>query len=89
MLLADAVDAVDAGQIEAGPPWLLAGARQLWKDESFRTQVRGLIAEAFWAKVWPAIKDERIKVQLWIFRPSARIEALRWVFVKVFGEPRA
>lgn len=87
MLLADAVEAVDSARIEAGPPWLIQTARQLWKDGAFRAEVRQLIAKAFWSDVWPRIKDERIKVKVWVFRPSARVEALRWVFVKVFGEP--
>lgn len=80
MLLADAADAADTGAL--GPFSLL---KSLWADPAFRLEVTGFLAAAFWSQVWPRIKDERIKVRVWVFRPSARIGALKWVFEKVFG----
>lgn len=44
------------------------------------------LASRFWSYYWPQIRDKRIKTKVWIFRPSVRIESLKWAFELVFGE---
>lgn len=44
-----------------------------------------LVARAFWLWVWPSIKDERLKVSVWVFRPSVRVSALKPYFERIFG----
>lgn len=60
----------------------------LLTEPTIRRRALDLIADAFWSSIWPQIRHERIKVNLWLFRPSARVEALRFVFVRIFGEPK-
>lgn len=76
MLLADAADwaAFDA-----------APSDRLLADGATRTAATAAIARAFWAYVWPTIKDDRLKVTIWFLRPSVRLAALKPWFELVFG----
>lgn len=46
-----------------------------------------MAADAFWLHVWPRIEDERLRLTVWFLRPSVRVQALRPLFVRIFGEP--
>ena len=46
-----------------------------------------LVADVFWRRVWPQIEGERLRLTVWVLRPSVRVAALRPLFVRIFGEP--
>lgn len=76
-------DAADWAAFDASP-----GDRTL-ADGATRTATTAAIAKAFWAYVWPRIKDDRLKVRLWFLRPSVKVGALRPWFELIFGEAPA
>lgn len=62
-----------------------APTEQLLADGATRTRATAAIAAAFWAYVWPSIKDDRLKVTIWFLRPSVRVRAVQPWFEMVFG----
>lgn len=54
--------------------------------EQDRQAATRAIAGAFWAYVWPRIKDDRLKVSIWFLRPSVKVAALKPFFALIFGE---
>ncbi len=54
-------------------------------DSSIVATVRISFARDFWVRLWPKIKDHRIKVTVLIFPISVAVEKLKPVFEWVFG----
>lgn len=78
MMLAEAADAA---------AFDLSNAHLFTQDnEALRQDTTRAIARAFWAYVWPRIKDDRLKVSVWIFNPSVKVAALKPFFALIFGE---
>lgn len=73
-------DAADWAAFDAAP------SDTLLADGATRTRATAAIAQAFWAYVWPRIKDDRLKVSIWFLRPSVKVVALKPWFELVFGE---
>lgn len=48
------------------------------------TILRAAVGAAFW-RWFHNNKARRLKVRVWLFRPSVRVEALRELFVLLFG----
>ena len=66
-----------------------AGDARAWpsslRHASQRDRASMMLADAFWTRIWPHIKDDTIQVKVWFLKPSLTVSALRPLFERVFG----